>query len=134
MSLELRRQRAIDYVNQLPTGAIDESACVPNWTSWSLGGGDISRDLFRKVLKDMMSLFPAGFKIWVIETTAEEDRVAVKAKSEGILVNGTRYANDYIFTFKFEGDLISHCCEFADSKHIADVLIPVLGAQLAGWK
>jgi len=47
--------------------------------------------------------------------TAEDDRVAVLADSDGELVNGGRYDNTYHFLFQLRGGLITKVWEYGDT-------------------
>ncbi|MDB6061969.1 MAG: hypothetical protein JWM78_2072 [Verrucomicrobiaceae bacterium] len=57
-------------------------------------------------------------KIWIESMTADEDRVAVEAKSHGELKNGKLYENAYHFLFKLRDGKLFSAREYSCS-HLA---------------
>ena len=63
----------------------------------------------------MKKTFVDGLRFNPTTLTAEEDRVAVLADSDGELVSGGRYDNKYHFLFRLRDGLISHVWEYGDT-------------------
>ena len=62
-----------------------------------------------------MAKFPNGMKFEILSVTAEENRVLVESESDAELANGTRYQNQYVFSFYFdEGGRILEFREYWD--------------------
>lgn len=62
-----------------------------------------------------MAKFPNGMAFDILTVTAEENRVLVEATSDAQLANGTRYENQYVFSFYFdENNKIIEFREFWD--------------------
>jgi ketosteroid isomerase-like protein len=63
----------------------------------------------------MKKTFVDGLRFTPGTMTAEDDRVAVLADSDGELVSGGRYDNKYHFLFQLRSGLISHVWEYGDT-------------------
>jgi hypothetical protein len=125
MTLADRKNIARRYVELLPLGRIDELPLSPNFSAWSGLSGEIEGKEFLERVKILPKMFvePLAFTIEAI--TAEEDRVAVKCRSEGVLVNGVPYDNQYHFFLAFDGDRLLKAHEYMNVKK-AEIMFPVL--------
>lgn len=66
--------------------------------------------------------FPQGLSFTITGITAEGERVAVEAESDGMHISGKLYHNSYHFLFIFrDGELIT-LKEYLDTEHATDVL------------
>lgn len=63
----------------------------------------------------MKKTFVDGLRFTPGTMTAEDDRVAVLADSDGELVSGGRYDNKYHFLFRLRDGLITHVWEYGDT-------------------
>jgi ketosteroid isomerase-like protein len=63
----------------------------------------------------MKKTFVDGLRFTPGTMTAEDDRVAVLADSDGELVSGGRYDNKYHFLFQLRGGLINKVWEYGDT-------------------
>jgi ketosteroid isomerase-like protein len=63
----------------------------------------------------MKKTFVDGLRFTPGTMTAEDDRVAVLADSDGELVSGGRYDNTYHFLFQLRGGLITKVWEYGDT-------------------
>ena len=54
--------------------------------------------------------------------TAEDDRVAVEAESEGTHVSGVRYQNYYHFLFILKDSKVLLLKEYMDTEKVTDIL------------
>ncbi len=63
------------------------------------------------------SIFSEGLKLRVGEITAEGDRIAVEAESEGVTNKGRHYNNFYHYLFKFRDGRITLVKEYVDTQH-----------------
>ena len=66
-------------------------------------------------VEHMKKTFVDGLRFTPGTMTAEDDRVAVLADSDGELVSGGRYDNKYHFLFQFRGGLINKVWEYGDT-------------------
>jgi ketosteroid isomerase-like protein len=54
--------------------------------------------------------------------TAEDDRVAVEAVSEGLHATGQTYSNEYHFLFRFRDGKVVEFKEYMDTERVTDIL------------
>jgi uncharacterized protein len=98
-----------------------------NATWWAPGVGLMTKAQFAQLTTQMKDILKGPIKLSLKRTTAEDDRVAVEAESDGDLVNGKHYHNTYHFLIVVRGGKISEVKEYNDTKYASDVfgdLIP----------
>jgi uncharacterized protein len=66
--------------------------------------------------------FPQGIHFTIKAMTAEGERVAVEAESDGLHVSGKRYQNQYHFLFLFRNGQLVTLKEYMDTERVTDVL------------
>jgi uncharacterized protein len=125
LSIEKNKQTALTMLKAV--GAWDTTTMAklmaPGATWWVLGSGPreagTSREPFLEALPATMGRLFAGPVIFTARcVTAEGDRVAVEADSEGQLANGLTYCNMYHFLFVFAGDEIVAVREYNDTAYM----------------
>lgn len=70
----------------------------------------------------VFDVFPQGIKFTIHEMTAEGDRVAVEASSEGQHVSGKLYSNQYHFFMRFRDGKLLEFKEYMDTERVTDIL------------
>ena len=66
--------------------------------------------------------FPQGLSFTITGITAEGERVAVEAESDGLHISGKHYHNFYHFLFIFRDGKLVTLKEYLDTEHVTDVL------------
>lgn len=66
--------------------------------------------------------FPEGLRFDILGITAEGDRVAVEATSDGQHISGQTYSNHYHFLFELRDGKILRLKEFMDTERATDIL------------
>jgi ketosteroid isomerase-like protein len=66
--------------------------------------------------------FPQGIRFTITAMTAEGERVAVEAESDGMHASGKRYQNQYHFLFLFRDGKLVTLKEYMDTERVTDVL------------
>jgi ketosteroid isomerase-like protein len=67
-------------------------------------------------------VFPQGIRFVIKAMTAEDDRVAVEAESEGMHVSGRLYGNQYHFLFRLRDGKVVELKEYMDTERVTDIL------------
>jgi len=67
--------------------------------------------------------FPEGLEFTVHGMTAEGDRVAVEAESNGAHVSGRHYRNFYHFLFTLRDGKVASLKEYLDTQKVMEVLV-----------
>jgi uncharacterized protein len=95
-------------------------------TWWVAGSTAVSGELpkarFIKQGKRLFAQASGPMKFELISMTAEEDRVAVEARSNVLFKSGGLYKNEYHFLFKVCGGKISSGREYMDTLHLSEIL------------
>jgi ketosteroid isomerase-like protein len=71
----------------------------------------------------VLGLFPEGIRFNIKAMTAEGERVAIEATSEGRRVGGDLYQQEYHFLMRAKGGKIVEWKEYMDTEHARKVLI-----------
>lgn len=94
------------------------------WTSGTLPfSGTFDKAQSMKNMGLVLGLFPQGLRFTVQAMTAEGDRVAVEAESDGVHVSGKRYHNRYHFLVVIREGKVRQLKEYMDTAHAHDVLL-----------
>ncbi len=94
------------------------------WTAGSLpfsGTSDKAGAL--EGMKMIGSMFPEGLRFTILATTAEGDRVAIEAESNGVAASGVPYHNLYHFLMVVKDGRIHRFKEYMDTMHANEVLV-----------
>ena len=105
--------------------ALDLLADDATW--WAPGIGVLSKSHFAELMGQMDAIVKGPIKMTLKRMTAEDDRVAAEAESDGDVANGNHYHNTYHFLVVIRGGKIREVKEYNDTKYAADVfgdLIP----------
>ena len=88
----------------------------------TLISGKFSKEQIRAAAGAIFEVFPKGIRFTVKAMTAEGERVAVEAESEGLHVSGKTYSNEYHFLFRFRDAKIIEYKEYMDTERVTDIL------------
>jgi ketosteroid isomerase-like protein len=88
----------------------------------TLISGSYGKAQVREYAAGILQVFPQGLRFSIQAMTAEGERVAVEAASEGRHVSGAMYTNQYHFLFVFRGGKIAEFKEYMDTERVTDVL------------
>jgi ketosteroid isomerase-like protein len=70
----------------------------------------------------VLSLFPSGLRFSILAMTAEGERVAIEATSEGTTASGGAYKQDYHFLMRVRDGQIVEWKEYMDTEHAREML------------
>ncbi len=99
----------------------DDEGCVQTMGS-TLISGVFSKQHIAETAGGIFDVFPDGLRFDIQAMTAEGDRVAVEATSEGEHVSGQTYSNEYHFLFEFRDGKLLKLKEYMDTEMVTDVL------------
>jgi ketosteroid isomerase-like protein len=93
------------------------------WTAGTLPfSGTSNKAQALEGMRGILSIFPEGLDFSIDAMTAEGERVAVEAKSEGVHTSGARYHNRYHFLLVVRDGRITELKEYLDTEHAREVL------------
>ena len=118
---------AAEFVRRVGTGGIDACHYAPDLTAWSPLMGMISRDQYLPKLSSVKEVWREPLAVTIDSVTAQPGRVAVQARSRGVLHDGQEYGNTYLFLIEFnEAGQIRHVREYFNPDPVRDILQPVV--------
>ena len=88
----------------------------------TLISGSRGKEEIRGFAGGVLEAFPEGLQFTVHNLTAEGDRVAVEASSEGMHASGKAYSNHYHFLLTWRDGQLLELKEYMDTEHATDVL------------
>ena len=88
----------------------------------TLISGSRGKEEIRQFAGGVLDAFPAGLKFTILNMTAEGNRVAVEAASEGLHVSGKPYRNHYHFLLTWKQGQLLEMKEYMDTELVTDVL------------
>jgi uncharacterized protein len=91
-------------------------------TGNTLISGTYSKAQISAAAGSIFEVFPKGIRFTIKAMTAEGERVAVEAESEGMHVSGKLYSNQYHFLCRFRDDKLVEFKEYMDTERVTDIL------------
>jgi ketosteroid isomerase-like protein len=88
----------------------------------TLISGRFTRAQISAAAGQIYEVFPRGLSFTIDALTAEGERVAVEAHSQGRHVSGALYSNEYHFLFVFRDGRLAVLKEYMDSERVTDIL------------
>ncbi|HEY0915988.1 MAG TPA: nuclear transport factor 2 family protein [Solimonas sp.] len=129
MSIEQRNKQAaqafFDILNRGDVPALisayaEDGRCVTMGNT--LISGTYSRDQIAAAAGGIYQVFPQGIRFSIKAMTAEGERVAIEAESEGAHVSGQVYTNQYHFLMRFRDGKVVEFKEYMDTERVTDIL------------
>jgi ketosteroid isomerase-like protein len=92
------------------------------WVSGKTGmSGNYNKAGLRELFSSVVGGTKSGIKVIPILMTAEDDRVAMEARSEGETITGRHYNNKYHFLHVVRGGKLAVVREYMDPEHVREV-------------
>jgi uncharacterized protein (TIGR02246 family) len=126
--IEDNKQRVRDFFDAMQRAdaeaiagayADDGSLCTMGNT---LISGRSGKEQIREFAGAVLESFPEGLQFNILGMTAEGERVAVEATSEGLHVSGKPYKNFYHFLFTWRDGELLELKEYMDTEVVTDVI------------
>jgi ketosteroid isomerase-like protein len=122
-----------DFLAALGGGALRDDQITPDFEGWTVLSGPVERATYQRAFAIFATIFEGGGPtITVHSLTAEEDRVVAEFTSEGTLVNGDTYHNEYLFLFRVRDGRIAYVGEYFDPDVVREKIAPAMAAAMAG--
>ena len=98
----------------------DDGRCVTMGNT--LISGSYGKEQLSQYAAGILQVFPQGIRFTIQAMTAEGERVAVEAESEGMHVSGKPYSNQYHFLFRFRDGKVVEFKEYMDTERVTEIL------------
>jgi ketosteroid isomerase-like protein len=132
MSTERNRATALEFLARFTAGDIDGVlALMTDDATWRIPGkrdrfptaGMYDKARIGRLFRAMVGQLRTGLALTATGVIAEGDRVALEAVSQGDLVNGRLYRQEYHLLMEFREGKICAVREYLDTQHAHDVWI-----------
>lgn len=128
--VENNKQIVTDFFDLVSEGKTDNAfELIDNNVNWWIPGdlpfsGNKTKKGYMQVINAIKTGFPTGFKLSVISSIAEGNKVAAEVESFGNHANGRVYENKYHFLFEIKDGKIKKVKEYMDTLHLYQLLQP----------
>ncbi|MDB5986353.1 MAG: nuclear transport factor 2 family protein [Nevskia sp.] len=129
MSQEQRNKQLVrDFIDALNRGDVaaiadaytDDGYCLTMGNT--LISGKFGKAQVRQAAGLIYQAFPQGIHFTIDAMTAEGERVALEAHSEGLHASGRTYTNQYHFLFEFRDGQLAVLKEYMDTERVTEIL------------
>lgn len=113
------------YLELATAGRMEEAAALesPDISFWLSGrlvaSGARTLAQHRRASEGVRSAFPGGYSLEILSVLEQGERVAIEARGEGTLEDGTPYRPDYAMFATVTGGLITSLREYIDTEYVA---------------
>lgn len=127
MTLEERKQKAVDFILAIPGGVFAEEQFAPGFWAWTGAMGAFDGATFKQQIPLVGAVFPDGMKMVIDNVIGEDNSVSIQARASGRMFTGEDYRQDYLFIIEFDGDQkIRHFREYMDTRRVLDSMLPAM--------
>lgn len=121
-----------DFLAALGSGPLSDDRITPDFEGWTVLSGPVDRATYQKAFGFFSTIFEGGGpRLTIHSLTAEEDRVVAEFRSEGVLVTGETYRNEYLFLFRVRDGRIAYVGEYFDPGIVREKIAPAMAAAMA---
>lgn len=126
------RFTAADLPGLLALMTEDATWLIPGKPESFASAGLYDKRRIARLFQAMFDRLQGGLAMTVKGAIAEGDKVAVEAQSQGDLVNGRQYRQDYHFLMEFRDGRICAVREYLDTQHAHAVWLAPAGGPAEG--
>jgi uncharacterized protein len=121
-----------DFLAALGGGALTDDMITADFEGWTVLSGPVDRGAYQKAFGIFAMIFEDGGPVITIHSlTAEEDRVVAEFTSDGVLVNGDVYHNDYLFLFRVRDGRVAYVGEYFNPDVVREKIAPAMAKAMA---
>lgn len=114
------------FLASVAHGELPDELLTDDMTGWITTGGTMSKAAYQNVVAMLGRMLAAPLQFTIDAITAQDDRALAEVRSTGVLVDGTPYANTYVFAFRFADGRIRSVAEHFNPLVTQDTLLPLM--------
>jgi len=115
-----------EFFAELEAGHLPEHLLADDFTAWTTTQGDLTKEQYAGAIPLLAKLTGGSIRFSVDSITAEDNRAVAEVRGKAKLVDGTDYANTYVFVFRFKGSQIAAIAEHFNTKIVMEKLVPLI--------
>jgi ketosteroid isomerase-like protein len=120
-----------DFLAAMSKGGLTDDMITPDFSGWTVLSGAVERRIYQRAFALFSGIFSEGPVLTIHSLTAEEDRVVAEFRSQGTLLNGDAYQNDYLFLFRIRDGRIAYVGEYFNPDVVREKIAPAMAAAMA---
>jgi hypothetical protein len=120
-----------EFLAALSQGGLADDMLTPDFSGWTVLSGPVNRATYQGAFQVFSGIFKEGPLLTIHSLTAEDDRVVAEFRSNGTLVNGDAYQNDYLFLFRIRDGRIAYVGEYFNPDIVREKIAPAMAAVMA---
>ncbi len=125
-ALETNRALVRAFLASVAHGELPDELLTDDMTGWITTGGTMSKAAYQNVVAILARMLAAPLQFTIDAITVEDDRALAEVRSTGTLIDGTPYANTYVFAFRFADGRIRGVAEHFNPLITQDTLLPLM--------
>ncbi|MBW8785740.1 MAG: nuclear transport factor 2 family protein [Novosphingobium sp.] len=122
------------YFAAVTAGELPDDLLTPDMTAWTTTQGTLSKAMYQQMIRLLRRMCAEPLRFTIDAITAEDDRVVAEARSVGTLIDGSAYANTYVFAFRIREGRIASIAEHFNPLVVQEKLYPVMRLLNEGGK
>jgi ketosteroid isomerase-like protein len=123
-----------DFLAAMTRGGLTDDMITPDFSGWTVLSGPVERPIYQRAFALFAGIFSEGPVLTIHSLTAEDDRVVAEFHSQGTLLNGDAYQNDYLFLFRIRDGRIAYVGEYFNPDVVREKIGPAMAAAMARSK
>ena len=117
---------ALAYFAAVEAGELPDSLLTADMTAWTTTQGTMGKGEYQHAIRLLAQLCSRPITFTVDAITAEDDRVVAEARSQAVLIDGSGYANTYVFALRIRDGRIAHIAEHFNALIVQEKLLPLM--------
>jgi uncharacterized protein len=131
---ETNHQIVREFLAALSKGELADDMLTADFSGWTVLSGPVDKATYQNAFELFSGIFKEGPVPTIHSLTAEEDRVVAEFRSNGTLLNGDAYQNDYLFLFRIRDGRIAYVGEYFNPDIVREKIAPAMAAAMARSK
>ena len=123
-----------DFLAAMSKGGLTEDMITSDFSGWTVLSGPVEKRLYQRAFALFSGIFREGPVLTIHSLTAEDDRVVAEFRSQGTLLSGEAYQNDYLFLFRIRDGRIAYVGEYFNPDIVRAKIGPAMAAAMARAK
>ena len=115
-----------EFFAALENGSLPEHLLADDFAAWTTTQGNLSREQYAGAIPLLAKLTGETMRFSVDAITAQDDRAVAEVRGQAQLVDGSDYANTYVFVFRIANGRIRSVAEHFNALIVREKLVPLM--------